>query len=59
MLMDQNEIQCAHWGHGQATLFKAYACINEHVKINESIISDELKHTKVNVYAFMSNILTF
>ena len=45
-LMNQNEVQSAHWCHGQATVITACAWICEH-------ITDELQHTKLNVFTFM------
>ena len=45
-LMNQNEVQSAHWCHGQATVITACVWICEH-------ITDELQHTKLNVFTFM------
>ena len=45
-LMNQNEVQSAHWCHGQATVITACVWICEH-------ITDELQHTKLNVFRFM------
>ena len=45
-LMNQNEVQSAHWCHGQATVITAFVWISEH-------ITDELQHTKLNVFTFM------
>jgi hypothetical protein len=61
----QNEVQSAHWGHDQATLFTAHAWIitsaNREDSIHESIviISDCLEHTKFAVYSFMQYIFTY
>ena len=45
-LMNQNEVQSAHWCHGQATVITAFVWISEH-------ITDELQHTKLSVFTFM------
>lgn len=58
-LLSQNEIQSCHWSHGQVTLFTAYAWIDEGIKESFVIISDELQHTKVSVYAFMDYLIKF
>ncbi|XP_071950782.1 uncharacterized protein [Antedon mediterranea] len=57
-LINQNEIQSAHWNHGQATLFTAHAWINSNTSESIVIISDDLDHTKISVHAVMSLILT-
>ena len=53
-LVQQDEIQSAHWTHTQVTIFTAHACINQGV-LEESftIVSDNLNHTKEAVYTFM------
>ena len=53
----QNEIQSAHWGHGQATMFTAYAWIANDVKEGIVLVSDNVNHTKHSVYVFMNWIL--
>ena len=47
-LMNQieNEVQSAHWCHGQATVITAFVWISEH-------ITDELQHTKLSVFTFI------
>ena len=59
-LLDQNEIQSAHWSHAQATIFTAHAWIKAENDTKESlvIVSDELQHTKVSVHAFMASIIS-
>ena len=56
-IASQNETQAAHWCHGQATLFPAYAWI--HGDENESfvLVSDDLTHTKYSVYIFTEYIM--
>ena len=52
-ITSQNEIQSAHWNHGQATLFTAHAWITDGKSKSFAIISDALTHTKQSVYVFM------
>ena len=47
-IMSQNEVQSAHWCHGQATLFTAHAWIERDETENIVLISDDLN------IAFMS-----
>ena len=54
----QNEIQSAHWQHSQATLFTAHAWINTEERESIVIVSDDLEHTKLPIYTFMSRILS-
>ena len=53
----QNEIQSVHWNHRQATLFTCYAWISPEVNESIVIIWDDLTHTKLSVYAYMTRIL--
>lgn len=56
-MASQNKIQYAHWQHSEATLLTAHAWISKEVGEMIVIISDDLEHTKLAVYAFMSKIL--
>ena len=53
-LLQQDEIQSAHWTHKQVTIFTAHTWIDKHVKESFAIVSDNLNHTKEAVYTFMS-----
>ena len=55
----QNEIQSAHWTHGQATLFTAHAWIDEGKNQSFVVVSDDLSHTKQSVYAYMTYIFKY
>lgn len=57
-LLNQNEIQSAHWSHGQATVFTAYAWISDGINKSIVLVSDNLDHTKVSVFKYMDTILT-
>lgn len=57
-LISQDEIQSAHWCHGQVTLFTC--CIWMKDKLHSVIIiSDELKHSKYAVHLFLQKILQY
>ena len=56
-IASQNETQSAHWCHGQATHFIAYAWIKEDENKGFVIVSDDLTHTKYSVYIFMEYII--
>ena len=56
-IASQNETQSAHWCHGQATLFTAYAWIKEDENESFVLVSDDLTHTKYSVYIFMEYIM--
>ena len=58
-ITSQNEIQSAHWNHGQATLFTAHAWITDGKSKSFAIISDALTHTKQSVYVFMDYIMKY
>ena len=69
-LQNQNEIQSCYWSHGQATIFTGYAWIkaenndNDNLQlqpISESvvIVSDDLQHTKVAIYEYMTYSFTY
>ena len=51
-------LQC-HWSHGQATVFTGFAWIADGVTESIVIISDDLQHTKLCVYSFVTYILKF
>ena len=53
----QNEVQSAHWCHGQATLFTAHAWIEKDKIENIVLISDDLNHTKHSIYVYMERII--
>lgn len=52
--MSQREVQSAHWGHSQATLFTGHVWVssNPESKKAESlvIVSDDLTHAKYSIY---------
>ncbi|ELU17965.1 hypothetical protein CAPTEDRAFT_215629, partial [Capitella teleta] len=56
-ILNQDEIQSAHWTHSQATLFTAHAWGAD---TNEGlvIVSDCLQHTKITVFTCMEEIFT-
>lgn len=56
-IVSQNEVQSAHWCHGQATLFTAHAWIEEEKTENIVLISDDLNHTKYSIYVYMVHIM--
>ena len=56
-ITSQNETQSAHWCHGQATHFTAYAYIKEDENESFVLVSDDLTHTKYSVYIFMEYIM--
>lgn len=58
-LQSQNEIQSCHWSHGQATLFTAFAWIAQDITESIVIVSDDLLHNKLSVYAYITYILKY
>lgn len=58
-ILNQNEIQSAHWVHSQATIFPAHAWISKNESQSFAIISDTLDHTKLTVYKFLSFLLKY
>ena len=54
----QNEIQSAHWQHSQATLFTAHAWVDTGKEESTVIVSDDLDHTKLAVYTFVSKLIS-
>lgn len=56
-LIQQNEIQSAHWSHDQATLFTSYSWIKQNVEESCVIVSNDLEHTKLQVYTYMNTII--
>ena len=55
-IMSQREVQSAHWSHAQATLFTAHVWIDGGKEESIILISDDLDHSKVSVYAFMGHL---
>ena len=53
-LLQQDEIQSAHWTHQHVAIFTAHTWIDKHVKESFAIVSDNLNHTKEAVYTLMS-----
>ena len=49
----QNEIQSAHWSHGQVTLFTTCTWIEKDVIDSLVFISDDLDHDKFAVASFI------
>lgn len=58
-LLAQNEIQSAHWSHSQATVFTAYAWISESLRESCVIVSDDLEHTKTQIYCYINYLLNY
>ncbi|KAJ8720597.1 hypothetical protein PYW08_006062 [Mythimna loreyi] len=57
-LISQDEIQSAHWSHGQVTLFTC--CIWTTDKLQSVVIvSDELSHSKYTVHLFLQKIFEY
>ena len=56
-IMSQNEVQSAHWCHGQVTVFTAHAWIETGKTENIVLISDDLNHTKHSIYVYMGYIM--
>ena len=56
-ILEQNEIQSAHWCHDQVTVFTAYAWVNKNKGQSYAIISNELQHGKYAVHAFLDYLL--
>lgn len=57
-LISQDEIQSAHWSHGQVTLFTC--CIWTTDKLHSVVIvSDELSHGKYTVHLFLQKIFEY
>lgn len=58
-IIQQDEIQSAHWAHSQITIFTC--CIWHKDRVYSFVvISDDLKHSKNSVFAFMkANIVKF
>ena len=52
-IVNQNEIQSAHWYHQQVVIFTGHIRVNQNVKDSFAIVSDYLDHTKEAVYTFM------
>ena len=57
-LVSQNEIQSAHWYYEQVTIFTAHAWIKDDTTESFVIVSDELQHNKLSLYAFMCHIFS-
>lgn len=50
----QSEIQPAHWSHQQVTVFTGHVQVDNNEKKSYAINSDNLEHTKEEVYTFMT-----
>ena len=57
-LVSQNEIQSAHWYYEQVTIFTAHAWRKDDTTESFVIVSDELQHNKLSLYAFMCHIFS-
>lgn len=55
-LISQDEIQSAHWGHSQVTLFTACVWYPEGVK-SYVVVSDDLTHSKESSWLFLKVII--
>ena len=49
-LIEQDEIQSAHWTHKQVTIFTAHACVDSDTKESFAIVSDHLNHTRGSLH---------
>lgn len=61
MCKHQDEIQTAHWGQNQITLFTVAVWVKSGEKTTcgcHAIVSDDLKHEKQSVAVFMHKVLT-
>lgn len=58
-LLEQNEIQSAHWHHKQATLFVCYAWIEKQKEQGIVLVSDCLDHSKLSIYKYVDFILSY
>lgn len=56
-LLNQNEIQSAHFTYTQVTLFTCVAWLYKE-KMSFAIISDKLTHNKYDVYCFITEIVS-
>ena len=50
-IIQQDEIQSAHWSHQQVTIFKAVAWCEESKTLSYAVISNYLEHDKLAVAA--------
>lgn len=53
----QDEIQSAHWSHGQCSVFTAYSWIGKDDEQGFTIVSDNLLHGKVSVSKFLDILI--
>ena len=52
----ENKIQSAHWSHQQVTVFTSHVWVDNNEKESYAIIFDNLEHTEVAVYTFMTEL---
>lgn len=52
----ENKIQSAHWSHQQVTVFTSHVWVDNNEKESYAIIFDNLEHTKVAAYTFMTEL---
>ena len=58
-IVSQNEIQSAHWTHGQVTIYTGHVWVKTGISKGLVIVSDALNHTKQSVYSYMSYIFKY
>ena len=56
-IIQQDEIQSAHWSHGQVSIFTACANIGDDQVKSFEIVSDDLEHGKYQVATFLDYII--
>ncbi len=56
-LKGQDEPQSAHWTHSQAGLFTAYIWVSKQSEESHIVVTDDVHHTKDQVWTFMSSLL--
>lgn len=57
-IISQDEIQSAHWCHGQVTIFTACASFPDKTVKCFAVISDNRDHNKYAVWTFMKEVLS-
>ena len=56
-LKGQDEPQSAHWTHSEAGLFTAYIWVSKQSEESHIVVTDDVHHTKDQVWTFMSSLL--
>lgn len=58
-IVQENEIQAAHWSHTESSIFPAYAWIEKDVSQNVAINSDAMDHTKLTAFIIVNYLFSF